>query len=89
MNMINVFDIREPIGFLFLALGALIAGYGYTAGAQELVTVGVAPLNLNIIWGLVMFAFGLVMICLAKLQQALEAEAKLLEEARLKDQAQL
>jgi hypothetical protein len=86
--MINVFDIREPIGFLFLGLGALIAGYGYTAGAQELVTVGV-PLNLNIIWGLVMFVFGMVMVCLAKLQQALEAEAQMLEEARLKDETQL
>lgn len=81
--MINVFDIREPIGFLFLALGALIAGYGYTAGSHELVTVGVAPLNLNIIWGLVMFVFGMVMVCLAKLQQALEAEARLKEETQL------
>lgn len=52
-------DIRWPIGLLFLAIGALVAAYGFFSSDQEhLRSLGI---NLNLWWGLVMLAFGLWM----------------------------
>jgi protein-S-isoprenylcysteine O-methyltransferase Ste14 len=47
-------DIRWPIGLLFAAIGALLVVYGalHPDGARSL------GLNLNLVWGAVMFLFG-------------------------------
>ncbi|MCL5287330.1 MAG: hypothetical protein M1453_04950 [Acidobacteria bacterium] len=47
-------DIRWPIGLLFALIGALLAVYGelYPDGGRSL------GLNLNLVWGAVMFLFG-------------------------------
>jgi hypothetical protein len=54
------FDVRLPIGLLFLAIGAVVAAFGMT-GAPP------APSgeNIDLIWGAVMAAFGAVMLGLA------------------------
>jgi len=57
-------DIRWPIGLMFAVLGALLAVYGgVTLGRPGTAPTGV-PVNL--MWGLVMLAFGLVMLAGAK-----------------------
>lgn len=52
-------DLRYPVGMLFLALGALLAGYGVLAPARPQAAL---PINVNLIWGLVMLVFGALML---------------------------
>ena len=53
-------DIRWPIGLMFAILGALLAVYGGVTLGQP----GTAPAGvpINLYWGLVMLAFGLLML---------------------------
>ena len=55
------FDVRLPIGLLFLAIGLLVAGYG--AAAQPMA----AGVNIDLVWGLVMAGFGVLMLVLVAL----------------------
>jgi hypothetical protein len=56
-------DIRWPIGLLFVIFGVLLAGFGVTSDpAIYRASLGV---NVNLWWGGVMLAFGLVMVMLA------------------------
>jgi hypothetical protein len=56
-------DLRLPIGLLFVLLGAIIALYGlFSDPAIYAVSLG---RNVNRSWGLVMLAFGAVMLALA------------------------
>jgi hypothetical protein len=75
-----VLDVRLPIGLLFLAVGILLAGYGYACPPVELLTLfnNALPINLNVIWGIFMTLFGLMMFSLAKLDKALAAEKQLI-----------
>ncbi|WP_309604428.1 hypothetical protein [Phenylobacterium sp.] len=57
------FDVRLPIGLLFLAIGALVAAYGLTAD-QAAMSAHSAGLNIDLVWGLVMAGFGAVMLVL-------------------------
>lgn len=57
-------DIRLPIGGLFTLLGLLLAGYGLTSNPDLYQhSLGI---NVNLRWGLVMLAFGIVMILLGR-----------------------
>ncbi len=51
-------DIRWPIGLMFTLIGALLVGYGLCDSAAS-VSQG---LNINLIWGAVLLAFGLLML---------------------------
>ena len=54
------FDLRLPIGALFTLYGALLTLYGaFGDKAQYARSLG---LNVNLIWGLVLLAFGLAML---------------------------
>ena len=53
-------DIRWPIGLMFAILGALLAVYGGATLGQPGTAPGGVPINLY--WGLVMLAFGLLML---------------------------
>jgi hypothetical protein len=57
-------DIRWPIGYMFLLLGIILAAYGLfsnpTIYAQSL------GMNVNLIWGAILGAFGIVMLLLAR-----------------------
>ena len=57
------FDVRLPIGLLFLAIGVLVAVYGLTGGPAA----HSAGLNIDLVWGSVMAAFGAVMLALTAL----------------------
>jgi len=58
------FDIRLPIGLLFLAIGVLVAAFG--AIGHPAAPGGV---NIDLIWGVVMAAFGALMLALARLRR--------------------
>jgi hypothetical protein len=53
-------DIRWPIGLMFSVLGALLAVYGGVTMHRPDAMSGGIPINLS--WGLVMLAFGLLML---------------------------
>jgi hypothetical protein len=57
-------DIRLPIGALFLTIGAILCGAGL-AGDPKTLAGASAGLNIDLVWGAAMAAFGLVMLALA------------------------
>lgn len=58
-----LFDVRLPIGLLFLAIGVLVGGYGLV-GDQAALRAHSAGLNIDLVWGSVMAAFGAVMLAM-------------------------
>jgi hypothetical protein len=55
-------DLRKPIGWFFLALGLILAVYGaVTRGDAEMYRRSL-DMNINLIWGGVLIAFGLLML---------------------------
>jgi hypothetical protein len=53
-------DVRVPIGLLFSALGILLTAFGaFSDRAIYQQSLGV---NINLMWGVVMLAFGIVML---------------------------
>lgn len=62
-------DLRKPIGWFFLALGLILAGYGLmTKGDAEMYRRSL-DMNINLIWGGVLIAFGLFMLVPALLDR--------------------
>jgi hypothetical protein len=51
-------DIRWPIGLMFTLIGVLLTGYGAidSASSQSL------GININLIWGIVLLVFGVLML---------------------------
>jgi len=51
-------DIRWPIGLMFTLIGVLLIGYGavYSADSTRL------NMNINLIWGIVLLVFGVLML---------------------------
>jgi hypothetical protein len=58
------FDLRIAIGGLFTVYGALLALYGLW-GAKEQYSRSLG-LNVNLLWGLVLLAFGLCMLLIRR-----------------------
>ncbi len=54
-------DIRLPIGMMFTLLGAMLAVYGLATGSDAMYEVSLG-ININLIWGGVLFVFGAVML---------------------------
>jgi hypothetical protein len=61
-----LFDVRLPIGLLFLALGLLVGGYGLV-GDRAVLEAHSAGFNVDLIWGAVMAAFGALMLAMSVL----------------------
>lgn len=62
-------DLRKPIGYFFLLLGLILAGYGLiTAGNAEMYARSLG-ININLIWGGVLILFGLLMLVPALLDK--------------------
>lgn len=57
-------DIRLPIGILFSLIGLLLAGYGLTS--DEAMYQRSLGWNVNLGWGLVLLAFGALMLVLGR-----------------------
>ena len=65
MSSAEGLDIRAPIGGLFTLLGLLLVGYGLLGGNGNPASASTNP-SVNLWWGLVMLAFGIVMLLLAR-----------------------
>ena len=61
-----LFDVRLPIGLLFLAIGILVAATGLT-GDKAAMEAHSAGLNIDLVWGVIMAGFGALMLVLAAL----------------------
>ena len=59
-------DLRLPIGGLFAVLGVMLASYGLVTAGNTEMYVKSGGMNINLIWGVVMFLTGLVFLFLAK-----------------------
>lgn len=56
-------DIRAPIGVLFLTIGVMLAVYGLTSDSE--LSARSLGVNINLVWGGVMSAFGAAMLALS------------------------
>ena len=59
-------DLRWPIGYFFLVNSVLLVAYGLIVPVST--AVGTASINLNVVWGLVLGVFGLIMLSLAHIE---------------------
>ena len=58
------FDLRLPIGILFTIYGLLLTAYGVVGNKEQYArSLGI---NVNLVWGLVMLVFGLIMFFFAR-----------------------
>jgi hypothetical protein len=56
-------DVRLPIGAMFALDGLILAGHGLLGGATD--AVRKSGLNITLVWGVVLIAFGSTMLALA------------------------
>ena len=52
-------DIRWPIGLMFTLIGVLLTGYGVGQPRRTPCSLGI---NINLIWGIVLLVFGVLML---------------------------
>jgi hypothetical protein len=58
-------DIRIPIGLMFSILGVLISIFGFVTKANSVMYQKSLGINVNLIMGVVMLIFGLIMLFFA------------------------
>lgn len=58
-------DLRIPMGLMFLIVGAIMTIYGFFTRGSAIYERS-TDLNINLIWGLVMFVFGTTMFLLGR-----------------------
>jgi hypothetical protein len=58
-------DIRWPIGLMFTLIGLLLTIYGIATGSDSAMYSRSLGININLVWGLVLLAFGVLMLWLA------------------------
>ncbi len=56
-------DLRLPLGLMFTVFGALLTGFGLVG--NKAIYERSLGINVNLWWGLVLLAFGLLMLALA------------------------
>ena len=54
-------DLRKPIGYFFLLLGVILVGQGLLTRGAEMYAKSLG-ININLIWGVVLIIFGLLML---------------------------
>jgi ABC-type dipeptide/oligopeptide/nickel transport system permease component len=70
-------DIRLPVGILFVLLGLILGAYGaFGDPTRYQQSLGV---NINLYWGMALFAFGLMMLLLARRGARRESVAESVE----------
>ena len=57
-------DIRLPIGFIFALVGILLTAFG--AASNSAIYQRSLGINVNLDWGLVLLAFGIIMVLLGR-----------------------
>ena len=59
------FDLRLPIGLMFSLFGAILVIFGAATSGKTMYAEHSLGININLVWGLVLLAFGVVMLLLA------------------------
>lgn len=57
-------DLRLPMGWMFTIIGVLLTGWGIVS--DDAIYARSLGVNVNLWWGLVLFAFGVAMLALAR-----------------------
>jgi hypothetical protein len=70
-------DLRIPMGMMFTLVGAILVAFGISTDGQRIYAKSLG-FNINLWWGLVLMAFGLIMLLLGRRSQ--KRLAKLLPE---------
>jgi hypothetical protein len=65
-------DIRIPLGLMFLVTGGLMAVYGLFTRGSAIYEKSLG-MNINLLWGCLMLAFGLMMYMLGRRPRRLAA----------------
>jgi Na+/H+ antiporter NhaD/arsenite permease-like protein len=58
-------DIRWPIGLMFSLIGAMLTLFGLVTHSKSEMYEGSLGININLIWGVVLLAFGVFMLVMA------------------------
>jgi len=62
-------DIRIPLGLIFLIIGGIMSVFGlFTRGNAALYDRSLG-MNVNLVWGIIMFLFGLIMFVVGRRQK--------------------
>jgi hypothetical protein len=69
-------DIRLPIGLMFGLIGAVMVIYGLITGSNKELYHRSLDININLWWGLVLLAFGVIMFVAARRAAAKPPEDK-------------
>lgn len=59
-------DLRLPIGGLFVVLGVILGVFGLLTNGDTAMYERSGGLNINLVWGVVMFVFGALFLLLAQ-----------------------
>jgi sulfite exporter TauE/SafE len=62
-------DIRIPIGLMFTIIGVIVTIFGITTNSDTAMYEKSLGINVNIIMGLFMLAFGIVMLLLTRIRK--------------------
>lgn len=65
MSAATSLDVRVPMGLMFALLGGILAAYGVASNSDPQTYRVSMGINVNLWWGLLIFAFGLLMLLLA------------------------
>jgi uncharacterized membrane protein HdeD (DUF308 family) len=60
-------DIRWPIGLMFTIIGAILVIHSFSTGSDPELLKRSLGININLIWGLLLLVFGLLMLLSAKI----------------------
>jgi len=59
------FDLKLPIGILFSIIGFILTGWGTLTGGDAMYANSLG-INVNLLWGGVLLAFGILMLALVR-----------------------
>ncbi len=58
-------DLRIPLGLMFLIVGAMLSIFGFVTRGSDIYARS-AGMDINLIWGLIMLVFGVIMFLLGR-----------------------
>jgi hypothetical protein len=62
-------DIRIPLGLIFLIIGGIMALFGLVTHSDAALYQKSMGLDLNLVWGAIMFVFGAIMFFVGRRQR--------------------
>jgi len=68
-------DIRWPIGLMFSLIGAILVIYGVITGKDVEMYKRSLEINVNLIWGVLLLIFGVLMLVWVKLSGGADKKA--------------